>query len=169
MTTIQFKKSDFLTVIPKLIEITKGLKDKKEYVIEIKEYREKRSLDANAYCWTLIDKLTEKTGIPKIEIYRDAIKNIGGNSETVCVVNEAVDKLINGWQHNGIGWVTDTYDSKIKGCTNVILYYGSSMYDTKQMARLIDNIIQECKQQDIETLPPHKIEGMLKDYEKQEK
>ncbi len=167
--TLRFKKSDFLLTIPKLIEISKGLKEDKEYVIEVKEYREKRSLSANAYCWTLIDKLAEKTKISKTEIYRDAIKNIGGNSETVCVVNEAVEKLINGWQHNGLGWIAEKCDSKIKGCTNIILYYGSSTYDTKQMARLIDNIIQECKQQDIETLPPYRIEEMLADHEKQKK
>lgn len=120
--------------------------------VEIKKSFNKRSRDANAFCWTLIDKLAEKTRIPKKDIYRSAIREIGGVSETVCVQDKAVDRLCSGWQKNGIGWQTDTMPSKIPGCTNVVLYYGSSTYDTAQMSRLLDLIIQECEQQGIHTI-----------------
>ena len=134
-----------------------SLEDGKAYTVEIKEKKEKRSREANAYAWVLLDKLAEKLHIPKEDIYRDFVKNIGGNSEIVCVQNKAVERLCEGWKRNGIGWVTDTFESKIDGCTNVILYYGSSTYDTAQMHRLIDLIVQECKQQDIETLTEEEI------------
>lgn len=130
------------------------------YEVEIKESRKKRSLDANAYFWVLCDKLAEETRIPKAEIYRQAIRNIGGNSQIVCVPTAAVDKLRQGWAHNGIGWISDTEESKLPGCTNVILYYGSSAYDSFQMARLIDNIIQDCKAVGIETATPEEIDIM---------
>ena len=120
--------------------------------VEIKKAANKRSKDANAFCWVLIDKLSEKTRISKKEVYRNAIKEIGGVSEMVCVQNRAVDRLRSGWEKNGIGWQTDTMPSKIPGCTNVILYYGSSTYDTAQMSRLIDLLIQEAEQQGIPTL-----------------
>lgn len=120
--------------------------------IEVKKSYNKRSKDANAFAWVLIDKLAEKTRISKKEIYRSAIKEIGGVSETVCVQDKAVDRLCTGWQKNGIGWQTDTMPSKIPGCTNVILYYGSSTFDTAQMSRLLDLIIQECEQQGIHTI-----------------
>ena len=119
---------------------------------EIKKAAGNRSKDANAFCWALIDKLAAQTGIPKNEIYRKAIKEIGGVSETVCVQNKAVDRLRSGWEKNGLGWQTDILPSRIEGCTNVILYYGSSTYTTAQMARLTDLIIQECEQQGIPTL-----------------
>ena len=64
----------------------------KVHTAVLKEYRP-RSLDANAYFWVLCDKLSEKTRISKERIYRNLIKEIGGNSETVCVQNKAVDKL----------------------------------------------------------------------------
>lgn len=134
-----------------------SLEDGKTYTVEIKEKKEKRSREANAYAWVLLDKLAEKLHIPKEDIYRDLIKNIGGNSETVCVQNKAVERLCGGWKRNGIGWVTDTFESKINGCTNVILYYGSSTYDTSQMHRLIDLIVQECKQQDIEVMSEREL------------
>lgn len=132
---------------------------------EIEPKRKKRSLDANAYFFVLSDKLSEKLNIPKEEIYRNCIKDIGGVSETVCVRNEAVQKLCEGWKHNGLGWQTDTFPSKIKGCTNVILYYGSSTYDTEQMSRLINNIVEDCKAQGIETRTPDEIANMLSLWE----
>lgn len=137
--------------------------------IEIKKYRKKRSLDANAYAWVLMDKLAAKTGIPKTEIYRSYIKEIGGNSDTICLINKAVDKVCEGWERNGIGWQTDTMPSKIDGCTNVILYYGSSTYDTEQMKRLIDIIIQDCEEQGIPTATPDEIANMLSLWEEGEK
>jgi hypothetical protein len=118
-------------------------------------------LDANAYCFALIGKLAEKLTIPKEEIYRKAIKEIGGNHEIVCVRNEAVEKLCKGWSKNGLGWQTDTMPSKLDGCTNVILHYGSSTYDSKQMYLLIQNIIAECEQQGIETKTQKEIENLM--------
>jgi len=120
--------------------------------IEIKKHFAKRSKDANSFAWLLLDKLAEKTRIPKTEIYRNAIREIGGVSETVCVQERAVERLCSGWNKNGIGWQTDVMPSKIPGCKNVILYYGSSTYDSAQMGRLLDLIIQECEQQGIPTL-----------------
>ena len=99
----------------------------------------------------LIDRLAEKLHRSKTEIYREYIKDIGGVSEPVCVKNAAVERLCEGWQRNGIGWITETFPSKIEGCTNVILYYGSSTYDTAQMSRLIELIIVDCKEQGIQT------------------
>ena len=132
-----------------------SLKPGKVYDVEIKEHREKRSLDANAYFWVLVDRLAEKTRIPKTDIYRRYIREIGGNHEMVCVIDSAVEKLRNGWEHNGLGWQTDT---------NVILYYGSSTYNTRQMSHLIDMAVQDCQEQGIETLSPDKLAGMMEEW-----
>lgn len=129
----------------------------KDLTCHLVRYRKKRSLDANAYCWVLIDKLAQKLNLPKTDIYRSYIKNIGGNNTTVCVPDKAVETLIKGWEHNGIGWQTDTMTSKLDGCTNVILYYGSSTYDTEQMSRLLDLIIQDCEALGISTLTPREL------------
>ena len=132
----------------------------KDLSCHLVRYRKKRSLDANAYCWVLIDKLAQKLNLPKTDIYRSYIKNIGGNNTTVCVPDKAVETLIKGWEHNGIGWQTDTMTSKLDGCTNVILYYGSSTYDTEQMSRLLDLIIQDCEALGISTLTPRELSAL---------
>lgn len=132
--------------------------------VTIKKHRKKRSLDANAYAWVLMDKLAEATGRPKMQIYRDAVKDVGGNTETVCVRDKAVDRLREGWSRNGAGWVTETMPSKLDGCTNVLLYYGSSSFDTAQMSRLIDNLVQDCAALGIETMPPYKLNALLEEW-----
>ena len=141
------------------------LKDKEKLSIEVKPYREKRSLNANAYFFVLADRLAEKMKITKEEVYRNAIREIGGVSETVCVKDEAVNRLCDGWHHNGLGWQTETFPSKIKGCTNVVLYYGSSTYDKDQMSRLIDCIVQDCQQVGIDTRTPDEIANLISMWE----
>ena len=128
--------------------------------ITVKKFRRKRSLDANAYAWVLIDKLAAKLKLTKPEIYREAISEIGGVSETICVKSEAAERIVSGWEHNGLGWFAETFESKLPGCTNVTLYYGSSVYDTKQMSDLIDALVTECKEQGIETMTPDELKQL---------
>lgn len=128
---------------------------------DIRKSKKRRSLDANAYLWVLLDKLAAKTGVPKTEIYRNAVRDIGGNSDTVCVLEKAADALCSGWERNGLGWQTERFESKLPGCINVTLYYGSSTYDTATMSRLIDSVIEDCKALEIETLPPDKLAAMV--------
>ena len=165
---------DFITGQPKVTlslnektEFLNGfddLKDREKLSIEIKPYRAKRSLDANAYAWLLIDRLAEHMGVSKEDVYRNAIKEIGGNCELICVRSAAVDKLCSGWANHGIGWISDTMSSRLKGCTNVLLYYGSSTYDSRQMSRLIDNIVQDCRAVGIETKSPDEIEKLKESW-----
>ena len=135
--------------------------------VTAKKWRRKRSLDANNYAWKLIDLLAEKLGRTKVEVYREAIRNIGGVSETVCVVEKAVDKLVKGWRRNGLGWIADIEPSKLPGCKNVRLFYGSSSYDSKQMSSLIDCLIQDCKAVGIETMTPQEIKALNEQLERQ--
>lgn len=129
--------------------------------VEIKKHRKRRSLDANALAWVMIDEIAAKTGLRKSEVYRQAIKDIGGVSDVVCVRDIAVKKLINGWTDHGIGWQAETEKSKLPGCTNVTLYYGSSVYDSKQMAALIDSLLMEAEAQGIPPRPEREVKKSL--------
>ena len=133
----------------------------KTYDMEIKEHRNKRSLDANAYCFVLINKIAEKTGISVEEIYRRAVREIGGNNTVVCVKDEALDALCSSWKLKGLGWQAEAIPSRLDGCTNVVLYYGSSTYDTKTMSRLIDYIVQDAKELGIETMTPCELAALI--------
>ena len=80
---------------------------------ELKEYKQKRSLDSNAYAWVLLGKLQDKLHIPKEDIYRDLIKNIG-SFEIIPVKNEAVERFRQAWSNHGLGWITETMKSKLE-------------------------------------------------------
>lgn len=139
-------------------------KDKK-YVAELKEYRERRSLDANAYCWVLLGKLSGKLQIPPEEIYRAAIKDVGDNYEVMPVRNDALERWKEIWSGNGVGWLCDEIGpSKLDGYTNVRCFYGSRVYDRAQMGRLIDIIVQECKLQGVETMTPAELARLTEEW-----
>ena len=127
----------------------------------IKPYKEKRSLNANAYYWKLCGKLSHELNIPPIEIYREHIKGIGGNYEVLPLKDEAVDKFREVWELNGMGYVTQVIGkAKLEGYTNIMAYYGSSTYNSKQMSQLIDLMVTDCKEQGIETLTPKELEKL---------
>ena len=129
--------------------------------VEIKKFFKKRSLDASAYAWTIIDKIAEKTGERKKDVYRHAIREIGGVSTIICVRDIAADSLCRGWEEHGTGWMTEKTKSKIPGCTNVTLWYGSSVYDTKQMSALIDSLIQDAEALGIPTITEREKEQLI--------
>lgn len=140
-------------------------KQDKSKKYEVKEVKKRRSLDSNAYAWVLLGKLQEKLHIPKEDIYKSLIKEIG-SYEVIPVKNEAVERFRQAWSKNGLGWITETTSSKLEGFTNIIAYYGSSSYNTAEMSRLIELIIQECKQQDIEIMTQNELKSLLESWDK---
>ena len=148
----------------KAMAVVRKHKDKL-YDLEVKEHRKKRSLDANAYAWVLINKIADALRITPIEIYRQAIQNIGGNYEVIPIKAEAADHFKRVWEAKGLGWpCVDMGKSKIEGYRNLRAYYGSSTYDTRQMSQLIDNLVQDCKALDIETMTPDKLALLMEEW-----
>ena len=129
--------------------------------VDVKKHHRKRSLNANAYAWVLIDKLAQKLGLRKEDVYRAAIRDIGGVSNIVTMPSTAVEAFRLGWSTNGIGWQTEVVGKDTDGCATVIIYYGSSTYNTQQMSQLIDILIEECKEQGIETMTPEELERLI--------
>lgn len=161
MISETFTKRD----MPRIMAIIAGFfgscADDKQYTLEIKEKKKKRSLDANAYFWKLTHEIAAKTGVSVTDVYRSYIKEIGGNNDIVCVQDNAVERFCKAFESNGIGWIAEQIPSKLEGCTNVICYYGSSTYDTVQMSRLIGLAIQDCKEYGIEYMTERELGALL--------
>lgn len=132
--------------------------------VRITRWTEKRSLTANRYCWELLGKLSEKLGMPPEEIYWQLIPDVGVY-DTLTMPLKALDRFKEQWASNGMGWRVELLGASAPGMVDVLAYYGSSAYDTAEMARLIDLIIAECKEQGIEYLPPDRLEAMLEAWE----
>lgn len=123
-------------------------KDKK---FTIKEFKEKRSLDQNAYAWKLITEIGNVLRKSKEEVYLQMLKDYGQN-EIVSILSSI----------NPIGYFR--YYEKIgtgivnnKEFTHYKIFKGSSEFDSKEMSIFIDGIVQECKQLGISTLTPDEI------------
>lgn len=142
----------------------------RKYVVEIKEYRPRRSLDANAYLWLLLGRLAAKLSMPDApvtpeDIYREAIRGVGDNYDITPIRDNALGHWTANWESHGPGWLCDNLGpSKHPGYTNVMNYYGSSVYDKAQMARLIDIVVDECKEQGIETMTPEELARLTEEW-----
>lgn len=130
------------------------------YIVD--KARKKRSLDANNYLWVLIGKVAAAVGIPSDEVYRNAIRE-AGEFTPLPIRADAVDDFSRKWSQGGTGWFVDILDdSKLPGYKLVRAFYGSSTYDTKQMSRLIDNVVQDAKALGIETMTEREL-SLLKE------
>lgn len=134
---------------------------------EIRQSREKRSLDANAYCWVLCQKIGAAVGITKEEVYQRAIQE-GNECVYTVMPDEDYDAFVKAWQSRGIGWRVQLVEDAGLGTKTAFAYYGSSVYDTKAMSRLIDSLVQEAKNLDIETMPPDELEALLRAWEEED-
>ena len=131
------------------IERIQKLQDK-DLNVEVKKKTKKRSLDANAYAWHLINEISNVLRVDKEEVYLYVLKHYG--QSTLVSVDNAVD--VSGFfKYYEPIFVAEKH-------TEYLVYKGSSEYDTREMSVLIDGIIQEAKELDIETMTFDEIERM---------
>ena len=149
------------------------LKDK-DVSIEIKKYRKGRSLEANSFAWTLIDKISEQMqriepegNWTPVNVYRDAIKDIGGISTFGEIKAEAFETFKQIWTENHLGRRMEvTGEGSEEGSVAFRLWYGSSDFDTAQMSQLISLLIQNAESLGIPTITDSEMERMLGNWKK---
>lgn len=140
-----------------LNNVAKLKEDKSLCNIDIKRYKEKRSLNANAYAWVLIEKIANKMKMSKDDIYKRMLCDYG----TIATDNEGnkiifsvkadidVSKYFKYYKFLG-----DSHDKQFK---HYSVIKGSSEYDSEEMARFIDGIVEDAKLLNIETMTPEEI------------
>lgn len=122
--------------------------------LEIKKWRNKRSLDANAYAWVLISEMAVKLEKSKEEIYLQMLKDYGVSLVVSVKSEEDIEKIEKAFKYYepfGSGVVGE------KQFTHYKIYIGSSNYDTKEMSIFIKGIVQEAEQLGIPTLTENEI------------
>ena len=121
--------------------------------LEIKRYRRKRSLDANAYHWVLVGKLAKVLGMSNPEVHNMALRGYGqpeiyegkGVYMTIPDTDSARHKVDNAMDYH----LAPT--SQVREGNDGVMYRtykllrGSHTYNTEEMARLIDGMITLCK------------------------
>lgn len=118
---------------------------------EIKKYKPKRSLNANAYAWCLIGKIADRLRSSKDEVYLEMLKQYG-QSQVVSVLSSiSVAGYFKYFE------VAGTTELNGRDFTHYRVYKGSSEYNKDEMAVLIDGIVSEAKNLDIETMTPAEL------------
>lgn len=139
------------------------LSGNKELMIQAKVHRNKRSLDSNAYAWVLMQKIAEATGLDKWDVYLNCLQRYSRAFTHVIVKPNAIDRLKELYRV-----CIDLGEVTVNGKTGhqLQVYFGSSTFDTKEMSVFIDGIVSECRDLEIELLPPSEIERMKKEWGK---
>jgi hypothetical protein len=134
-------------LIPKMLELDQ------DKIYELKEYKEKRTLNQNSYYWKLLNELSNKLKIPSTELHFELIKK-SCPFEEYLVPYEANLRGIEYYIEKG------KIERNGKLFKKIRVYVGSSLLDTIEMGILLDNLIEECKLQNIETLTPEELSKM---------
>lgn len=130
-----------------LMQLLKAALDPtKVFVCEVREYRAKRSLNANRYYRQLVRKLAQWSGMSEIHIHNDMIEHYGVEEEmdgepVIMPLLEHIDYKELPYVH--LKWTGDLpYVKNGKLYMDYIVMRGSRYYDAKQFSRLVDGLIQ---------------------------
>lgn len=142
-------------------EFILGLKDK-AYSCEIKEFKPKRSLDANTALWEMLSKMAAVLHTTKDELYLEVLERYGVFTHIVVKPN-VVDRVKKEWKT-----VRELGEVTINGKTGVQLqcYFGSSTYDSKEFSVLLDGVIQEAKEIGVEFISKEEQARVIREWGK---
>ena len=173
MKLVVFAQSDLTKVLRRVEYIVSTLHPTKKYRLKIEEHREKRSLDANAYAWKLIGLIAQDQGTDPNNVYRSCIRKSGGTYKIMPIKPEAIDEWERIWNEGGrkVGWFVDDLGpcANIHGYNNVRSWYGSSVFTTKEMSNLIDNLRQDCELLGLPYKTPEEEARLLNEWDEKQK
>lgn len=162
ISSARLQGNELILTLPNPLEAAKEVYKFKAGDYDIVKHKKRRSLDANAYCWLLINRIAEKIHEPPVDVYRRYIRDIGCKTSVCCVQVEDVETECETFMAGHIGRMVEVGESKLPGCATIIKKYGSSSYDVQQMAAFIDSIVQDCIALDIEVRSQEEIESLLR-------
>ena len=123
-----------------------------------------RSLNANGYMWVLCDQIAKVIQSTKEEVYRQAVMNVGVFAP-ICVNDVAYLRTKRVWESRGMGYILQDVARR----SNWVLcnaYIGSSEYSSKEMSRLIDELVQEAENVGIDTISSKERERLIMKWRK---
>ena len=149
------------------------LRKNERLVFSVKEYKRKRSLDANAYYWVLVTKLAKVLNLSKPHLHNILLRRYG----QPVIIDGQMIFLVLPDSESGTRKADEAETYHIRPTSQVktgvdgkvyrtyVMLRGSSTYNTAEMSELIDGLVSECKEQGIETLPEEELKRMMQMYE----
>lgn len=161
---IQIKRAeDTMKVQAQLLSLLTELERGKTFDCTIEEHRQKRSLNANSYFHLLVDKLAKHFGIGADEMKKKMVLEYG------AIAYDSLGKKIGIKMPENqditifypyAKWFAESVEKGIK-FNHYLFYKQTHTLDSKEMAFLIDKVVEECKSYGIETLDEKELKNMV--------
>lgn len=124
--------------------------------------RKARSIDANALMWHCISRIATALNADKWEVYKLMLARYTEGIPITCKL-DAVERLQQSYREcERLG---DVYVGGEKRAM-LMLYVGSSQFDSKEMAHFIDCLIDEMREMGLETPTPERTREVIEAYER---
>lgn len=134
--------------------------------INLVKWKEKRSLNANAYAWVLLGELARTLDTKSYELYEEYLReqpkyyrDENGDYVVVTIPSKTPVSAISVEDESGEGkihWKFYKQSKDGKFCSYIRIL-GSSHFDTEEMSHFINLIVEDCKDQGIQTLTPKEL------------
>lgn len=134
-----------------------------DVLLKAVKWRNKRSLNANGLLWDCLERIADALHGDKWLVYLMMLKRYGKFSYAI-VRPEAVQAMRDSWRETEVLGEIDVNGEK---GVQLLCYYGSSTYDTKEFSRLLDGVISEMQEMGIPTPMQEDLDRALKNWEKQ--
>lgn len=134
--------------------------------VEIKKHREKRSLTANSYLWVLCRELakTMESTTSMFDVYKIKLREYSSWWDEIIVSDKIFNYLKKQEDEEHAEFrVVDELERK-GNKVRARVYLGSSKFDSKEMSRVIDGLVQDCKEQGIDTMPPDELARLIGEW-----
>lgn len=151
-------------------DVTNALDDITGKILRLtaKQWKERRSLDSNAYMWLLTSKIAQATGSSREFEHKRQLLEFGildsvEGSPIVITLHKKVDiDLVDGY------W--KFYKASSDGCFNSYMRIKPTHeYDSREMSDFLEHVVEEAKELGIETATPEELERMAQLYEQNSK
>ena len=126
----------------------------KEPLFEVRVWRSRRSLNQNAYYWVLLGRLGYVLGYASDELHRHMLREYGVYDVFTVRDDVPLDDYFRYYDTVGEGVMDGVRYVHVRA------FKGSSEMDTAEFTRLLNGVIEECRQQGIETDTPEQVARM---------
>lgn len=157
------KPEDTIKVQTQLLLLLPELQNGKVFECTICDFKQKRSLSANAYFHLLVDKLSKYHKIGSDEMKKKMVLEYG------AIAYDSLGKKVGIKIPKSVN-VDDFYPyakwfGEEEKLNHYIFYKQTHTLDSKEMAKLIDGVVNECKEVGIETLDDLELKRLVKNWE----
>lgn len=129
--------------------------------IKATKYRQKRSLDANGLLWLCLGRIASDLRTDKWDVYLEMLKRYG--QYTYIVVKEkVVEQVKQQWRECEVVGEIEVNGQK---AIQMLCYFGSSTYNSKEFSVLLDGVISEMQEMGLETPTSSELKRVMEQYE----